>query len=241
MSEKMLGILGGMGPLATAYFTKLIVEMTDADKDQKHIPMMIFNDTSIPDRTEFILDDTKDNPVPKLVSDAKILESTGVCNIAIPCNTAHYFYQEIQKAVNIPVINIVEETVKYISEHYSEGTRVGILATKGTIASKVYQNFCDKYGLSYIVPSAKLKEVLMSVIYDQVKMGKSVSEKDFTSIISIMKNSGADVVILGCTELSVIKNDLKLKSSSIVDSMEVLSKTCIESVGKKVVNGYFAK
>ena len=97
MSQKTLGVLGGMGPLATAYFMKITVDMTKADKDQEHIPMIVFNNTLIPDRTEYILDNNNPNPVPLLQDDAKKLENLGADVIAMPCNTAHMFFEEIQK------------------------------------------------------------------------------------------------------------------------------------------------
>ena len=91
MKEKTLGVLGGVGPLATVYFAKLLVEMTKADCDQSHISSVILNHASIPDRTEYILDNSKPNPLPVMIEDAKKLEKMGVDFIVIPCNTAHYF------------------------------------------------------------------------------------------------------------------------------------------------------
>ena len=116
MEEKILGVLGGVGPLATIYFADLVVKMTDAKTDQEHIAMVILNHASIPDRTDYILDKTKPNPLPVMIKDAKMLEDDKCSFIVIPCNTAHYFYEEIQKSVNIPIINILEETVKYCEQ-----------------------------------------------------------------------------------------------------------------------------
>lgn len=113
MEEKTLGVLGGVGPLATIYFADLVVKMTDAKTDQEHISMVILNHGAIPDRTDYILDHSKPNPLPVMIADAKKLQAAGCDYIVIPCNTAHYFYDEIQKNVDIPIINIIEETVKY--------------------------------------------------------------------------------------------------------------------------------
>ncbi len=238
--EKILGVLGGVGPLATVYFMELLVKMTDTQRDQGHISSLVFNHASIPDRTDFILDNTKPNPLPVMQNDAALLEKSGASMIVIPCNTAHYFYEQIQKNVGIPIINIIEETVKYSKNHISGIKKLGLLATKGTIAAKSYQKFCELYSIEYAVPSIFDEQSLMNIIYDQVKAGKPVNYDEFFRITDDLLSGGCDAVILGCTELSVIHSDLKmlnpsaLHSRAIIDSMEVLSKVSIESCGKNV-------
>ncbi len=239
MSQKTLGVLGGMGPLATAYFMKITVDMTKADKDQEHIPMIVFNNTLIPDRTEYILDNNNPNPVPLLQDDAKKLEKLGADVIAMPCNTAHMFFEEIQKRVDIPVLHIVKETVKYIATRDNNCKKIGILATKGTLKSGVYQDFCNQYNLEAVLPNKAVSDMLMDIIYNKIKKGKKVSIGEFLSIIDDMRESGCDAVILGCTELSVIKSDLNLKRYDIIDSLEVLAKRSIELCEKELNEGWF--
>lgn len=239
MSEKTLGVLGGMGPLATAYFMKITVDMTDAQTDQQHIPMIVYNHTTIPDRTEYILDNSNPNPVPILQNDAKLLEQAGVNVIAMPCNTAHNFFEQIQKSVSVPVLHIVEETVKYIARRDKKCKKIGILATKGTLKSGVYQDFCEQYGLQAVLPTKAVSDMLMDIIYNKVKTGKKVSVAEFLGIIDDMRESGCDAVILGCTELSVIKSDLHLMRYDIIDSLEVLAKRSIEMCGKSLKENYF--
>lgn len=233
MSEKILGVLGGMGPLATAYFLKITVEKTVAQTDQEHIPMVVYNHTSIPDRTAFILDNSKENPIPILTTDAKKLEANGVCAIAMPCNTAHFFFEEIQKAVSVPVLHIVDETVKYIITRDKTAKKIGILATSGTLHSGVYQDFCTRHGVQAVVPTKEVEDMLMDIIYNKIKTGEKVTLREFLSVIDYMRESGCDYVVLGCTELSVIKNDLNLTRSDVVDSLEVLAKRSIEICGKQ--------
>lgn len=239
MSEKTLGVLGGMGPMATAYFMKIIIDMTDAKIDQEHIPMLVYNHTTIPDRTDYILDNSKPNPVPILCADAKKLENSGADVIAMPCNTAHFFFEEIQKSVNIPVLHIVKETVEYIATRDNKCKKIGILATKGTLKSGVFEDFCKKYGLCAVLPTKAVSNMLMDIIYNKIKMGKKVSVAEFLGIIDDMRESGCDAVILGCTELSVIKSDLHLKRYDIIDSLEVLSRRSIELCGKNIKDNYF--
>lgn len=234
MNEKTLGILGGLGPLATVYFMDLVVKMTKAPKDQDHISMIVLNHAAIPDRTEFILDNTKPNPLPVMIEDAKKLQAAGADYVVMPCNTAHFFYEQIQRNIEIPMINIIEETVKYAIEHTANIQKLGILATKGTIAAGAYQNMCRKYSLDCVIPSLADENSLMNIIYNQVKAGKKVNIDEFLKIIENMKNDGCDAVALGCTELSVINKDYKLNRSDIIDSLEVLAKRSIQLCGKQL-------
>lgn len=234
MKEKVLGVLGGVGPLATIYFADLVVKMTDAKTDQEHIAMVILNHSSIPDRTEYIMDKSKPNPLPVMVNDAKMLEEDSCDYIVIPCNTAHYFYDEIQKSVSIPIINILEETVKYCEKTIPDIKRIGVLATDGTIKSMAYQNIIEKHGLECIVPSQEDQQSVMNIIYNQVKAGKEVDIFEFHRIIGDLKKLGCDAVILGCTELSIIKKDFEINREDIVDSMECLARSSILACGKKL-------
>lgn len=234
MKEKTLGVLGGIGPLATVYFAKLLVEMTKADCDQSHISSVILNHASIPDRTEYILDNSKPNPLPVMIEDAKKLEKMGVDFIVIPCNTAHYFYEQIQSNVSIPLVNIIEETVDYAQKTVKNLRKLGILATKGTITAKSYQRACEKRDIEPAVPSIQDEQSLMHIIYNQVKAGKRVDLQLFLNIIETMKNDGCDAVVLGCTELSVIKHEFNIKRPDVIDSLEVLAKRSIELCGKEL-------
>lgn len=238
MSEKTLGILGGMGPMATAYFMKNIIDMTEASTDQEHIDMLVYNNATIPDRTKYILDRTAENPIPYLQRNAKKLEKAGVDFIAMPCNTAHFFFEEIQKSVSVPVLHIVKETVEYIAKRDNKCKKIGILATKGTLASGVFEDFCKQNGLEAVLPTKAVSNMLMDIIYNKVKVGKKVSVAEFLGVIEDMKDDGCDAVILGCTELSVIKSDLQLNRYDIVDSLDVLSRRVIELCGKKVKELY---
>ncbi len=243
MADKTLGILGGLGPLATVYFMDIIVKMTDVKKDQDHISMIVLNHPSIPDRTEFILDNTKPNPLPVMIADAKKLQAAGADYVVMPCNTAHFFYEQIQKNIEIPMLNIIEETVKYSIEKIkrksekcknNDGIKLGILATKGTISSGAYGNMCRKYGIDCAVPSVSDEESLMNIIYNQVKAGAKVDIDEFLRIIAHMRADGCDALILGCTELSIINRDYDLHRDYIIDSLEVLAKRSITLCGKKI-------
>ncbi|HZJ78727.1 MAG TPA: amino acid racemase [Clostridia bacterium] len=234
MGEEVLGVLGGIGPLATIYFTDMVINMTDAKMDQEHIPMVIFNNPQIPDRTEYILDNSKPNPLPVMIKDAIKLENVGCDYIVIPCNTAHYFYSEIQKNVSVPIINIIKKTVEYIKNNQTDVKCIGILATQGTIVTGSYQKEIIKNGLDYKVPDEKNQKSLMNIIYNGVKAGEEVDVCEFLRIVDDLKHDGCDAVILGCTELSVINKSRLLVRNDIVDSLEVLARISIELCGKRV-------
>ncbi|WP_432352842.1 aspartate/glutamate racemase family protein [Sporosarcina sp. A2] len=228
---KTLGIIGGVGPLATMYYGDMIVRLTEAEKDQDHINMIILNDTTIPDRTAFILDSTQTNPVPVLVKDAQKLEAMGAQVITIPCNTAHTFFKEIQESVNVPVIHMINETVHRAS---AEGAkRVGILATTGTIEAGVFQQSCRDAGLTPVLPDEEIQRDVMTVIYDQVKAGRPTDVNLWEKITKAMEALHCERIILGCTELSIVKKELQL-DQKFLDTLRVLAETAIVRCGGKV-------
>ena len=234
MKEITLGVLGGLGPLATVYFADMVVKLTDAKCDQEHISMVILNHPSIPDRTDYILDNSKPDPLPVMIADAKRLEGAGADFIVIPCNTAHYFYDRIQDNINIPMLNIIDETVSYAKNTVDNLKTLGILATKGTLSALSYQRVCQKYGIGCLTPDEEDSRLLMHIIYDGVKAGGEVDFDAFESLIDRMKNNGCEAVILGCTELSVIHWDHKMERADVIDSMQTLARASILKCGKKI-------
>lgn len=232
MDKKILGIIGGVGPLATMLLGEMIVRRTKAILDQEHVNMVITNNTSIPDRTTYILDRSKANPVPVMISDGLKLKSIGAQVVAMPCNTAHTFYDEIQSALGIPVVNMIQETAKRAS--FVGSKKVGILATTGTLTASVYQLACKDVGIQPIVPDEETQKLVMSVIYDDVKAGRPVDFLKWQQILTKMTDLGCDRVILGCTELSIVKRDLQL-DDYYIDSLMVLADCAIEACGYNIV------
>ncbi|MGE7912092.1 aspartate/glutamate racemase family protein [Lysinibacillus xylanilyticus] len=233
MKKQTLGIIGGVGPLATMFIGEMIVRRTKATKDQEHLHTIIDNDTNIPDRTAFILDSTKENPVPVIVADAKKLASVGANVIAIPCNTAHTFYDEIVEGSPVPVLHMIRETAKRASDLGAK--RVGILATTGTLTSRMYQDALEEFGITPVVPDDVMKDKVMSIIYDYVKAGKDVSHEDWQPIEEAMLALNCDRIVLGCTELSIVNRDLKL-IDKYIDSLIVLAERAILACGYEIVD-----
>jgi aspartate racemase len=232
MEKKVLGIIGGVGPLATMLLGEMIVRSTAASIDQEHVQMVITNNTSTPDRTAYILDRSKKNPVPVMISDGKKLKSIGAEIIAIPCNTAHSFYKEIQQGIGLPVVHMIHETAKKANQEGAK--KVGILATTGTLTASVYQQAFRDVGIMPIVPDEETQKLVMSVIYDDVKAGKPVDFLKWQQIVSTIKALDCDRIILGCTELSIVNKELKL-DDFYIDSLKVLADCAIEMCGYKTI------
>ena len=230
--KQAVGVIGGVGPMATVYYMQRVIEMTKAGCDQEHINMLVFNDCDIPDRTAFITEKSPDNPLPVMVEDAKRLEAAGCEFVVIPCNTAHYFYDELEQVVEIPVVNIVEETIRYAKARVQDLSCVGIMATTGTIVTGTYQKYAERAGLSFAVPDENEQNLLMQIIYDGVKAGKPVPRADFDRVANHLRAKGAQCLILGCTELSVLKRDLPINDPDVLDSIDVLASETVRRSGK---------
>ena len=196
---KTIGIVGGMGPLATMDLFRKIIDGTDAKSDSEHIRVVVDSNTNIPDRTKAILDGGT-NPVPELVRSAVGLEGMGADFLVMPCNTAHFFYNEVCSFVKIPILHMISETLE-------EMRRMGIkkaalLATDGTCRSGVYHNVFEGSGVELILPEADDQAEVMKIIYSGVKAGvKNYDTKIFLEAIDRLTRRGAETMILGCTEL----------------------------------------
>ena len=223
--KKKLGIIGGLGPLATAYFMRRIIEMTDAATDQDNIEMVIYNTPSIPDRTGFILGTSEESPLPKIIELANKLEKENVDYIAMPCITAHYFHDQIADTVFVPVSNGIRETAQYLSERGI--TKVGIMATDGTATMHLFDSVFKDYDIKCIYPDRECQKLVMSIIYDDVKAGKPVKMEEFDLIKAQLLEKEAEVILLGCTELSIVKRDNDV-GDKVLDILDVLAQDCVK-------------
>ena len=228
--KKTIGILGGMGPLATADLFRKIVLMTDAACDNDHIRIYIDDNSSIPDRTAAILSGGPD-PVPNMTDSLRKLEACGADCIIMPCNTAHYFLPQLQALTPIPILSMLEATAKACAAAYP-GKTAAILATKGTLATRLYDNALAKEGVACLTPDEAGQDALMRVIYDGVKAGAAPDayRQDMTRVLDDLTARGADYFILGCTELPLAAQALGLTQPT-VDPTAELAKTAITFCG----------
>ena len=147
----VLGVLGGIGPMSTVYFYEMITAHTKAEKDQDHLDIVISSRATTPDRSAYILGESNDDPFSVMERDAEMLVRYGATVLAIPCNTAHYFYDRLQRSLPVPVLNMIQLTVRTAKAGGCQ--KLGILATSGTVASCSYQRMCAAEGIGCAVPS----------------------------------------------------------------------------------------
>lgn len=228
---KVAGIIGGLGPIATLYFFDMVTKYTDATCDQEHVDMIISNISSTPDRTSFLLDNSNENPTNALITAAKNLEMSGADFLVLTCNTAHYFYEDIKSNINIPFFNILDETVLHVKKQGIK--KVCILATDGTINSQLYQDVCKKHNVDFITPNPRQQKIVMDIIYNYIKKGIELPPNFFNDFISEFSGM-CDGFILGCTELSILKNNYNLSDDTFIDSLKVLAHKTIQESGKKI-------
>ena len=225
----LLGVIGGMGPMATVYFYKMLTEHTRAEADGDHIDVIISGKASIPDRTAYILGKSGDDPAPVMLEEANKLASVGADVLVIPCNTAHYYLPRIEPYTDVPFINMVDETVRFCRS--SGCKRVGIMSTEGITVSGVYTSALSKSGIDPLELSPERRKSVMDIIYKYVKAGKMPPREMFDEAASELDEKGADKIILACTELSIIKSNFGL-DDHFVDTMEILTLRSIERCGK---------
>jgi len=198
--KRTIGIIGGMGPLATCDLYNKIISCTDAVADTEHVHVIIDSNNSIPDRTAAILNGGT-NPVPAIAKSARRLERAGADVLIMPCNTAHYFFNEIQDAVKIPFLHMIRETALELK---AQGIKkVGLLATNGTLRTGIYDDVLTEYEIEYVKPeSSKNKHAIMGVVYDSIKAGNySYDTTEFSAAVDSLLVEGAQCLILGCIEL----------------------------------------
>ena len=231
--ERVIGILGGLGPDATTKLCSEITALTPAQKDQDHIRVISFSNPKIPDRTKAILGYGK-SPVREMTRTARTLQNAGADFLVMPCNTAHYYIDSIQRSLDIPVLNMIEETAKFIHRKYPHVQKVGLLATTGTVATGLYDKALMRYGIEVLKPTTQQQqELVMEAIYGE----KGIKAGTFEYPKLLLENAahnllaeGAQVIISGCTEIGLVFNKPKFL---VVDPSNILAKVAVEKATMK--------
>lgn len=228
--KKSIGILGGMGPMATADLFQKIVSQTAANRDGDHIRIYIDSNASIPDRTAAILQGGPD-PVPAMTDSLRKLEACGADCVIMPCNTAHYFLPRLEPLTDLPFLSMIEAAARACRTRFPEA-KAAILATSGTLAAGLYQDALAAQGVPFLVPDEAEREKLMEVIYQGVKAGAppEAYRAAFLSAIENLTRRGAGCFLLACTELPLAFRSLGL-SLPHIDPTEELAKTAIRFCG----------
>ena len=230
---EVIGILGGMGPAATAELFQRMIRFTDAKCDQDHASILIYNHPQIPDRSEAILSNGP-SPLPQMIEGAQCLEKAGASMVVMPCNTAHYFYKEISDAISIPFIHMPQETVKYIQKNFPNVKKVGLLATSATIQSTIYHSIFTEHEV--LVPLNKEQESVMNAIFTErgVKAGKEELPRILLDpVCDHLAQQGAQAIIAGCTEISLI---LKQYAAGlpVIDPLNILAISALNKTSVRV-------
>lgn len=241
---KTIGIIGGVGPIATAHFFQELLHCVEASCDQDYPRVIIDSDSGIPDRTQALLGNGE-SPVPALSRAANRLVGAGAEILCLPCNTAHAFLQDVQRAVHVPIVNMVEEVSSHIHRFFPDVKRVGIMATTGTRIACVYDDELSKGGLTAVHLSEKTQEqCVMEAIYGArgIKAGHMMPASELlVCAADELAYIGAEVIVLGCTELPIALASYKLPllSSTRILAQSVLKQACLSEDSSRSL-GMFA-
>lgn len=230
-SHVMVGVLGGMGPDATVAFMQRVIDVTPAEDDIDHVHMLVDNNPKVPSRIKALIDGVGKNPGPAIGAMARRLEQAGADFLVMPCNTAHYYWQDAQDAVDIPVWHIVERTLDRIARQMP-GARVGMLCSPALRKIGLYEGFVAARGLWLVYPEdeAAVLEVIRAVKRGQGRQPETRAA--FARAADDVRARGADVLVLACTELSVISDALEVPVP-VVDTVQVLAEEVVAAAGDR--------
>lgn len=224
----MIGILGGMGPLATADFFSKVIAATPASSDEGHVPLLIQSDPRIPNRPEAILRGGA-SPLPELLAGRDRLIAAGAIALAMPCNTAHFWYADLLQGCSVPFLSIVDASVSELSLLAEAGTVIGIIATKGTLAAQLFDAPLARAGYTVLLPDDTMMASLVLPGIELVKAGdNALGGLLIEQAVQALLTLGASAVILACTEtpmaLDAVQSHLR---AACVDSTAALARRCV--------------
>ena len=231
--EHFFTIIGGMGTSATETYLHQLNERTPATNDQEYLNYILVNHATVPDRTDYILDHSKPSPLPPLLTDFKQQAALKPDFFTLPCNTAHYFYDELTKATDIPILHMPREAVKWIGQNLPNAKKVGLISTEGTRADHIYDDEIKNAGYELVLPDDKVQQQTNELIYANVKEKNSVDRALYHEILRQMfEEKDCDTVVLGCTELSLAQDREPYTKHPVTDSQSILVDKTIELAKK---------
>ena len=224
-----IGIVGGMGPMATVDLFAKIIKSTPASTDQEHLKIIDYDNPQIPSRIDAIIKHTE-SPLNELISSAQLLEKAGAEVLVMACNTAHFWHQDIQKAVHVKLINMIENTADYIKAHQLEGNgKFMLFATAATVKTELYQKAFLAKKLVVLSPSIE-EQKIVSLAIEGAKAGKLADNgkiKLLTEIISQYQQKGVNSFIAGCTEIPLLFPYI-IGNYQLIDPTAILAQTVVK-------------
>ena len=226
MTEKIVGILGGMGPEATVDLMQRIMRLTPALDDIDHIRCIVDNNPKVPSRIKAFIEGDGEDPGPCMADMGRRLETFGADFLVIACNTAHYYYDAVQKAVNIPVINMIDLVSHHVKTNFPQQDKIGILASPAVAMTGLYTKKLKKLGIKDIWPDSDYQDSLFKVIKDVKKGNTGTSVRDaYEKVCDNLQHKGVKTAIIACTELSALDSSLPINT---VDAAQVLAMKIVQ-------------
>lgn len=228
-----------MGPGSSVVFVNLLVDLNKkAKKDQDHPPFILYSNSVMPPRIEYLINGTE-SPVPEMIRSFEVLRLAGADFGVMICNTAHIFIDQVRKEAKLPIFSLIEEMARYIKEKSPQTKRVGLLATSQTVQYAIYDRPLAREGLDLVVPDSGYQELVTRAIFDDkvgIKaLGMRISAEVKGWLTEAMRHlrddKGLDCVILGCTEVSMVKELKKFPEVTAVDPMEAMARKCLLEAG----------
>lgn len=233
MSEKTIGILGGMGPEATLDCYAKIIKGTPAATDQEHLRVIIDSNPKVPDRTAAIVSNGP-SPLPVLVEGCRALQSAGADFIIIPCVSAHFFLDAVRRQIKLPILSIFDAVAETISSEHADIKSVGLMGTTGTISGGLFQKRLSDDGITSLVPDESQQARVMAAIYD-IKNSRSTRSRnniasDLAAVAESLVTDGAQGIVAGCTEIPLALKQRHL-SVPYFDALTILARSAIINAG----------
>ena len=228
--DNFFTIIGGMGTIATELYIKQINQKTPAKNDQEYLDYILVNYSTVPDRSSYLMNkEENENPLPYLLN---IIEKQGALKpnfFVLTCNTAHYFFNELEKATEIPILHMPRLAVQEVAKSYPKKTRVGIIGTEGTIKNKIYDGFILEADFELIHPTLELQQMVSTLIFEKIKNQNSLDMDLYNEILRKMfEELNCEVVILGCTELSLMEDMANYQNKHVIDPQNVLAEESVK-------------
>jgi aspartate racemase len=222
----MIGVLGGMGPAATVDFLTKLVRLTPAERDPDHVPVVVVSDPRIPDRVAPIMEGRGPSPLPALRAGIRTLEQAGAACVAIPCHTAHFWYEEMLEASNVPILHITDAVLAELARRRGTDGPLGLLATAATLRAGFHQERLGAAGYACIVPTAEIMATCVLPAIALVKRNRALEATPLVCrALEHLLERGAQRVLLACTELPLATP--AASQPACVDATEALARACI--------------